>query len=187
MFMISSTLRQSKAALLKLIPLADVRMASGEGSQSNTPADEVSPPAEMANLDELPPSQAQRVLEAALQDYRRMDDREPGETTVTAFSLLAGGLIPTSSSTGESLPQYGAVVQGTVAPPLARHGCSLPRLHASSQAPRSWQLARWTRPAARVKTHVPLWPVEAHLLLSVNCVVGTASCIMGDEGDEVRD
>ena len=135
MFVISSTLRQSKAALLKLIPLADVRMASGEGSQSNTPADEVSPPAEMANLDELPPSQAQRVLEAALQYYRRMDDREPGETTVTASSLLAGGLIPTSSSTGESLPQYGAVVQGTLAPPLARHGCSLPRLHASSQAP----------------------------------------------------
>jgi len=113
-------------------------MASGEGSQSNTPADEVSPPAEMANLDELPPSQAQRVLEAALQDYRRMDDREPGGTTVTASSLLAGGLIPTSSSTGESLPQYGAVVQGTLATTAARQFASPPDPGSLLAGPALW-------------------------------------------------
>ena len=110
-------------------------MASGEGSQSNTPADEVSPPGELANLEELPPSQVQRLLEAALQYYRRVDDREPVRMTVTASSLLAGGLILTSSSTGKSLPQYCAGVNGTLAPdclsastypPLGTGGCSSP-------------------------------------------------------------
>ena len=79
-------------------------MASGDSSQQTPQADEVreaSPQADRTFLDDLSPSQAQRVLEAALQHYRAADEREPGRPAVTASALLTGGLLPATSSTGE--------------------------------------------------------------------------------------
>ena len=72
-------------------------MASGDSSQPTLPADEVreaSPQAARTILDDLSPSQAQHVLEAALQHYRMADEREPGRPAVTASALLNGGLLP---------------------------------------------------------------------------------------------
>ena len=73
-------------------------MLYGPGLFGNPPADEVreaSPQAERTILDNLSPSQSQRVLEATLQHNRMADEREPGRPALTASAptcLAAGNM-----------------------------------------------------------------------------------------------
>ena len=97
--------------LLLLTRFLVVAMASGTDSHSTNqsgtaPSDmwtDSDAPSLLPNLDDLSPAQAQRVLEAALQHYRAADMTPASGTgsTVTTASLLNGGLLTTTASSGE--------------------------------------------------------------------------------------
>lgn len=85
-------------------------MASGDSSlppnSSGSTSGEAPPDPQapiLPNLDDLSHSQAQRILEAALQHYRaaEMTPAASGGTTVTAAALLNGGLVASTASSGK--------------------------------------------------------------------------------------
>ena len=136
-------------------------MASGDSFQPTLPADEVR---DRTILDDLSPSQAQRVLEAALQHYRMVDEREPGRPAVTASALLNGGLLPAASPNGKS-PSHPA---RSLAHPHARTYC----LSARSLTPATRPVAGNTEGAccSRMLTDIfaSLQPVAATFCIVEN-------------------
>ena len=70
--------------------------AASQTSESDQPQESL--PSQLPPLDDLTPSQAQQVLESALQHYRRLEE----SPRVPTSSLLNGGLL-TAAPTGKYL------------------------------------------------------------------------------------
>ena len=75
-------------------------MATSEAPDVPQPSENQQDLPQLADLAELTPSQAQRVLESALMHFRRMDEHAPTSgVQISTASLLDSGLV--TAPTGE--------------------------------------------------------------------------------------
>ena len=98
--------------------------AASQTSESDQPQESL--PSQLPPLDDLTPSQAQQVLESALQHYRRLEE----SPRVPTSSLLNGGLL-TAAPTGKYLfhwDRYMAIIL-YIAAAYDRFSVSISRRH----------------------------------------------------------